>query len=153
MNVTLDLGDGPKPYRREIKRHAAVGRVVLVRTALTSTPRTRTRSWTPSRALLDGFPRAEARPVAWTSTSAVSSTRSCHVCIRPLLAQGLFDLGHVSSEEPIHRLFQPGLHPGVRGTATTAGQPVPAADVVERDGGYWYEDEQVAREYGKMARA
>ena len=34
VEVTLDLGDGPKVYRRELEHDAAVGRVVLVRAAL-----------------------------------------------------------------------------------------------------------------------
>jgi leucyl-tRNA synthetase len=64
----------------------------------------------------------------------------------------LFDLGHVSSEEPFHRLFNQGY---IQAYAyrDDRGQPVPAGDVVERDGTYWYDGETVAREYGKMGKS
>jgi len=64
----------------------------------------------------------------------------------------LFDLGHVSSEEPFHRLFNQGY---IQAYAyrDARGQAVPAADVQERDGKYLYEDEQVSREYGKMGKS
>ncbi|MFM7870233.1 MAG: class I tRNA ligase family protein, partial [Actinomycetota bacterium] len=64
----------------------------------------------------------------------------------------LFDLGHVSSSEPFHRLFNQGY---IQAYAyrDPRGQPVPAGDVVERDGSYWYEGEEVQREYGKMGKS
>jgi leucyl-tRNA synthetase len=64
----------------------------------------------------------------------------------------LYDLGHVSSEEPFHRLFNQGY---IQAYAyrDARGQTVPAAEVVERDGSYWFADEQVEREYGKMGKS
>jgi leucyl-tRNA synthetase len=64
----------------------------------------------------------------------------------------LFDLGHVSSAEPFHRLFNQGY---IQAYAyrDSRGQPVPANEVEERDGAYWFEGEQVAREYGKMGKS
>lgn len=64
----------------------------------------------------------------------------------------LFDLGHVSSEEPFHRLFNQGY---IQAYAyrDQRGQPVPAEDVEEKDGKYFYENEEVAREYGKMGKS
>jgi len=64
----------------------------------------------------------------------------------------LFDLGHVSSEEPFHRLFNQGY---IQAYAyrDARGQAVPAADVQERDGKYYFDGEQVAREYGKMGKS
>jgi leucyl-tRNA synthetase len=64
----------------------------------------------------------------------------------------MFDLGHVSSEEPFHRLFNQGY---IQAYAyrDARGQTVPASDVTERDGAYFYEGEKVAREYGKMGKS
>ncbi|NBV82130.1 MAG: leucine--tRNA ligase, partial [Actinobacteria bacterium] len=64
----------------------------------------------------------------------------------------LYDLGHVSSEEPFHRLFNQGY---IQAYAyrDARGQAVPAAEVLERDGKYFYEGEQVSREYGKMGKS
>jgi leucyl-tRNA synthetase len=64
----------------------------------------------------------------------------------------LFDLGHVSSEEPFHRLFNQGY---IQAYAyrDARGQTVTASEVVERDGRYFHGDEEVSREYGKMGKS
>ncbi|MFM7820599.1 MAG: class I tRNA ligase family protein, partial [Actinomycetota bacterium] len=64
----------------------------------------------------------------------------------------LYDLEHVSSEEPFHRLFNQGY---VQAYAyrDARGQTVPAADVQERDGRYFYAGEEVSREYGKIGKS
>ena len=68
----------------------------------------------------------------------------------------LFDLGHISSEEPFRKLFNQGM---VQAYAYRdgRGQPVPAAEVVETevDGTtvYTYNGEPVTREYGKMGKS
>ncbi|CCQ14153.1 Leucyl-tRNA synthetase [Rhodococcus sp. AW25M09] len=64
----------------------------------------------------------------------------------------LFDLGHVSSSEPYRRLYNQGY---IQAYAYTdaRGVYVPAAEVVERDGGHFYEDQPVNREYGKMGKS
>ena len=64
----------------------------------------------------------------------------------------LFDLGHVSSEEPFHRLFNQGY---VQAYAYTdeRGVYVDAAQVEERDGGWFFEGRAVQREYGKMGKS
>ena len=64
----------------------------------------------------------------------------------------LFDLGHVSSWEPYRRLVNQGY---IQAFAYTdaRGVHVPAAEVVERDGGYFFGDQPVDREYGKMGKS
>jgi leucyl-tRNA synthetase len=64
----------------------------------------------------------------------------------------LFDLGHVSSEEPFHRLFNQGYIEAYA-YRDARGQAVPAAEVVERNGTWTWEGEPVAREYGKMGKS
>jgi leucyl-tRNA synthetase len=64
----------------------------------------------------------------------------------------LFDLGHVSSEEPFHRLFNQGY---IQAYAyrDARGQTVTASEVVERDGRWFHGDDEVSREYGKMGKS
>ena len=64
----------------------------------------------------------------------------------------LFDLGHVSSAEPFHRLFNQGY---VQAYAyrDMRGQPVPASEVTEHDGAHMWNGESVTREYGKMGKS
>ena len=64
----------------------------------------------------------------------------------------LFDLGHVSSVEPFHKLFNQGY---ILAAAfqDERGIYVDAFGVEERDGGYFYEGKPVTREYGKMGKS
>ncbi|NED98192.1 leucine--tRNA ligase [Phytoactinopolyspora alkaliphila] len=68
----------------------------------------------------------------------------------------LFDLGYVSSEEPYHRLFNQGY---IQAFAYTdaRGQYVPAEAVVEKvddaETTYVYDGQPVHREYGKMGKS
>ncbi|MGQ0576532.1 MAG: leucine--tRNA ligase [Pseudonocardia sp.] len=66
----------------------------------------------------------------------------------------LYDLGHVSSEEPFRRLFNQGY---IQAYAYTdaRGVYVPAEEVVEdvETGGFTWNGEPVRREYGKMGKS
>ncbi|WP_307851884.1 leucine--tRNA ligase [Williamsia sp. CHRR-6] len=64
----------------------------------------------------------------------------------------LYDLGHVSSVEPYRKLFNQGM---IQAYAFTdaRGVYVPAEEVVEREGGHFYQDQPVTREYGKMGKS
>ena len=64
----------------------------------------------------------------------------------------LFDLGHVSSNEPYRRLVNQGY---IQAFAYTdaRGSYVPAADVVEKDGAFFYEGAQVNQEFGKIGKS
>jgi leucyl-tRNA synthetase len=64
----------------------------------------------------------------------------------------LYDLGHVSSFEPFRKLFNQGY---IQAYAyrDARGVVVPAEEVVERDGKYFYEGAPVFREYGKMGKS
>jgi leucyl-tRNA synthetase len=64
----------------------------------------------------------------------------------------LYDLGHVSSFEPYRRLFNQGY---IQAYAYTdeRGVYLPAHEVVERDGEYFYRDAPVRRSYGKMGKS
>jgi len=64
----------------------------------------------------------------------------------------LFDLGHVSTPEPFHRLFN-------QGTITAAaytderGSYVEASEVEERDGSWFHDGAEVIRHDGKMGKS
>jgi leucyl-tRNA synthetase len=64
----------------------------------------------------------------------------------------LFDLGHVSSFEPFRKLFNQGY---IQAYAfrDERGVVVEAEKVVERDGKWFFGDEEVTREYGKMGKS
>jgi leucyl-tRNA synthetase len=64
----------------------------------------------------------------------------------------LFDLGYVSAEEPYRRLFNQGY---IQAYAYRDARevPVPAEEVTEVDGKYFYQGEEVRREYGKMGKS
>ncbi|MFG6302414.1 class I tRNA ligase family protein, partial [Corynebacterium hesseae] len=64
----------------------------------------------------------------------------------------LFDLGFVSSKEPYRRLYNQGYIQAYAYT-DSRGVYVPAAEVVERDGAFYYGDEKVNQEYGKMGKS
>ncbi len=65
----------------------------------------------------------------------------------------LYDLGHLSAEEPYRRLFNQGY---IQAYAYTdaCGVYIPAEEVVEEPGGrYTWHGQEVQREYGKMGKS
>jgi leucyl-tRNA synthetase len=149
--VELDLGEGLKTYRREVN--------VM--------PQWAGSCWYELRYLdptnTESFVNKEVEKY-WMGPKHAGHTGGVdlyvggveHAVLHLLYARFwhkvLFDLGHVSSEEPFHRLFNQGY---IQAYAyrDQRGQPVPAEDVEEKDGKYFYENEEVAREYGKMGKS
>ncbi|WP_405678233.1 leucine--tRNA ligase [Streptomyces sp. NBC_01511] len=75
-----------------------------------------------------------------------------HLLYARFWSKVLFDLGHVSAVEPFHKLYNQGmiqafLYRDSRGIA------VEAAEVEEREDGYWYRGEKVTRLLGKMGKS
>ncbi|NGO67902.1 leucine--tRNA ligase [Streptomyces boncukensis] len=75
-----------------------------------------------------------------------------HLLYARFWSKVLYDLGHISSAEPFHKLYNQGMiqayvYRDARGIA------VPAAEVEERDGAYWYRGEKVTRLLGKMGKS
>ncbi|ALC07064.1 Leucine-tRNA ligase [Corynebacterium deserti GIMN1.010] len=64
----------------------------------------------------------------------------------------LFDLGYVSSKEPYRRLYNQGYIQAFAYT-DSRGVYVPADEVEERDGKFFYQGEEVNQEYGKMGKS
>ena len=155
VEVTLDLGDGPKPYRRETN----------------TMPNWAGSCWYELRYLDPHNADAPVDPAIeryWMGPHADRPMGGVdlyvggveHAVLHLLYARFwhkvLFDLGYVSSAEPFHRLVNQGY---VQAFAYTdaRGTYVEAANVVERDGGYFLVTEDgeqaVNREYGKMGKS
>jgi leucyl-tRNA synthetase len=64
----------------------------------------------------------------------------------------LYDLGHISSFEPFRKLFNQGY---IQAYAYTdaRGVYVPAEEVSEKDGKFFFQGAEVNREYGKMGKS
>jgi leucyl-tRNA synthetase len=151
VHVTLDLGDGPRQYRRETN----------------TMPNWAGSSWYELRYTDPHNPDAVADPENeryWLGPRTAGGTGGVdlyvggveHAVLHLLYARFwhkvLFDLGHVSSEEPFHRLFNQGYIQAYA-YVDKRGVYVDASQVEERDGGYWFEGRPVTREYGKMGKS
>jgi leucyl-tRNA synthetase len=151
VNVTLDLGDGPKQYRREVN--------VMPQWAGSCWYELRYLDPTNSEAFID-----KDVEKYWMGPKHAGHTGGVdlyvggveHAVLHLLYARFwhkvLHDLGHVSSEEPFHRLFNQGY---IQAYAyrDERGQTVPANEVEEANGTYTWQGEKVIREYGKMGKS
>ncbi|MCD0445955.1 leucine--tRNA ligase [Glycomyces sp. A-F 0318] len=151
VEVELDLGDGPKTYRREVN----------------TMPNWAGSSWYELRY---ADPLSQDRIVDpeneayWMGPDGPEDVGGVdlyiggveHAVLHLLYARFwqkvLFDLGHVSSREPFRRLFNQGY---IQAYAYTddRGVYVPAEEVEERDGAYYHQGKRVEREYGKIGKS
>ncbi len=151
VNVELDLGDGLKAYRRETN----------------TMPNWAGSSWYELRYIDPNNTEKLADPENeryWLGPRSAGATGGVdlyiggveHAVLHLLYARFwhkvLFDLGHVSSEEPFHRLLNQGY---IQAQAFTdeRGSYVPAEDVQEQGSSWTYEGRPVTREYGKMGKS
>ncbi|MFJ9208479.1 leucine--tRNA ligase [Streptomyces sp. NPDC102264] len=75
-----------------------------------------------------------------------------HLLYARFWSKVLFDLGHISSAEPFHKLYNQGMIQAFV-YRDSRGIAVPAVEVEERDGAYWYEGAKVSRVLGKMGKS
>lgn len=151
VNVTMDLGDGPKQYRREVN--------VMPQWAGSCWYELRYLDPTNTEAFID-----KDVEKYWMGPKHAGHTGGVdlyvggveHAVLHLLYARFwhkvLHDLGHVSSEEPFHRLYNQGY---IQAYAyrDERGQTVPANEVEEANGTYTWQGEKVIREYGKMGKS
>ena len=149
--VTLDLGDGAREYRREVN--------VMPQWAGSCWYEMRYLDPTNTEAFVDkDVERYWMGPQGDGHTGGVDlyvggvEHAVLHLLYARFWHKVLHDLGHVSSEEPFHRLFNQGY---IQAYAfrDARGQTVPAAEVVESNGSYSWNGENVTREYGKMGKS
>jgi leucyl-tRNA synthetase len=151
VNVTLDLGDGPKKYRREtntmpnwagscwyeLRYLDPHNSEKLVDPAIEQ-------YWMGPR---EGMPHGGVDLYVGGAEHAV-----LHLLYARFWSKVLYDLGYVSSAEPFHKLFNQGMIQAYV-YRDSRGIAVPAAEVEERDGAYYYQGEKVTRLLGKMGKS
>ncbi|MET9619190.1 leucine--tRNA ligase [Streptomyces sp. NPDC006464] len=151
VNVTLDLGDGPRKYRRETN--------TMPNWAGSCWYELRYLDPNNSEKLVDPAieqywmgPR-EGMPTGGVDLYVGGAEHAVlHLLYARFWSKMLFDLGHISSAEPFHKLYNQGMiqafvYRDARGIA------VPAAEVEERDGAFFHEGEKVSRVLGKMGKS
>ncbi|SDM01472.1 leucyl-tRNA synthetase [Corynebacterium mycetoides] len=151
VEVTLDLGEGEKTYYRDTN--------VMPQWAGSSWYQLRyidptnqeefcalenERYWTG--------PRGENDPGGVDLYVGGVEHAVLHLLYARFWHKVLFDLGFVTSREPYRRLYNQGYIQAYAYT-DSRGVYVPAAEVVERDGKYFYEGQEVTQEYGKMGKS
>ena len=151
VSVTLDLGEGEKVYRRETD----------------TMPNWAGSCWYELRYLDPRNDKAAVDPEIERYWMGPQDDGDCggvdlyvggaeHAVLHLLYARFwhkvLYDLGHISSFEPFRRLFNQGMIQAYEYT-DHRGAYVDAHEVVERDGAFWYGDEQVNRALGRMGKS
>ena len=151
VEVELDLGDGPKTYYRDTN--------VMPQWAGSSWYQMRYIDPTNDEAFCDienerywTGPRGENDPGGVDLYVGGVEHAVLHLLYSRFWHKVLFDLGHVSSKEPYRRLYNQGYIQAYAYT-DSRGVYVPAAEVEEKDGKFFYNGEEVNREYGKMGKS
>ncbi|MFD9867918.1 leucine--tRNA ligase [Streptomyces niveus] len=75
-----------------------------------------------------------------------------HLLYARFWSKVLFDLGHVSSVEPFHKLYNQGMIQAFV-YRDSRGIAVEAAEVEEREDGHWFRGEKVSKLLGKMGKS
>jgi leucyl-tRNA synthetase len=151
VTVELDLGDGPKTYRRETN----------------TMPNWAGSCWYELR-YLDPYnderfvdPELERYWMGPTDKRPLGGVELYvggveHAVLHLLYARFwhkvLFDLGYLSSSEPFHRLVNQGMLQ-LPAYTNSAGFYVEAAEVEERDGRFYYQGDEVTQEFGKIGKS
>ncbi|MFG3404795.1 leucine--tRNA ligase [Streptomyces sp. NPDC048142] len=153
VNVTLDLGDGagPRSYRRETN--------TMPNWAGSCWYELRYLDPTNDRQLVDPSieqywmgPR-EGQPTGGVDLYVGGAEHAVlHLLYARFWSKVLHDLGHISSAEPFHKLYNQGMIQAFV-YRDSRGIAVPAAEVEERDGAFYYEGEKVSRVLGKMGKS
>ncbi|WP_329050461.1 leucine--tRNA ligase [Streptomyces violaceus] len=153
VNVTLDLGDGrgPRRFRRETNTMPNWAgscwyelRYLDPHNSEKLVDPEIERYWMGPR---EGQPHGGVDLYVGGAEHAV-----LHLLYARFWSKVLYDLGHVSSAEPFHKLFNQGMIQAYV-YRDSRGIAVPAAEVEERDGAYWYQGEKVSRLLGKMGKS
>jgi len=155
IEVELDLGDGPKKYRRDanvMPQWAGSSWYQLRYVDPTNTEHIcepeNERYWLGPRPEIHGAqdPGGVDLYIGGIEHAVL------HLLYSRFWQKVLFDLGHVSAKEPYRRLFNQGY---IQAYAYTdaRGVYVPAEEVVERNGKFYWEDQEVRQEYGKMGKS
>ncbi|MBT2387832.1 leucine--tRNA ligase [Streptomyces sp. ISL-11] len=151
VNVELDLGDGPKRYRRETNTMPNWAgscwyelRYLDPHNSESLVSADAERYWMGPR---EGQPHGGVDLYVGGAEHAV-----LHLLYARFWSKVLFDLGHVSSAEPFHKLYNQGMIQAFV-YRDSRGIAVPATEVEERDGKFFHQGEPVSRVLGKMGKS
>jgi leucyl-tRNA synthetase len=151
VTVERDLGDGPRTYRRETN----------------TMPNWAGSCWYQLRYLdpfnADRLVSAEAEaywmgpregaPAGGVDLYVGGAEHAVlHLLYSRFWHKVLYDLGHISSHEPFHKLYNQGMIQAYV-YRDARGIPVPAAEVEQRGDAWFYQGEQVSRLQGKMGKS
>uniref|UniRef100_A0AAU2VWL6 Leucine--tRNA ligase n=1 Tax=Streptomyces sp. NBC_00008 TaxID=2903610 RepID=A0AAU2VWL6_9ACTN len=153
VNVTLDLGDGagPKKYRRETNTMPNWAGSCWYELRYLD-PNNSDKLVDPAIEQYWMGPR-EGQPTGGVDLYVGGAEHAVlHLLYARFWSKVLHDLGHVSSSEPFHKLYNQGMIQAFV-YRDSRGIAVPAAEVEERDGAYYYEGEKVSRVLGKMGKS
>jgi leucyl-tRNA synthetase len=151
VEVELDLGDGPKTYTRELNTMPNWAGSSWYELRYTD-PKSAEKLADPANESYWMGPQ-DAEDVGGVDLYIGGVEHAVlHLLYARFWQKVLFDLGHVSSREPFRRLFNQGY---ISAYAYTdhRGVYVPAEEVTEQDGAFFYEGEKVNREYGKIGKS
>ena len=151
VEVRMDLGDGEKTYWRDTN--------VMPQWAGSSWYQLRYVDPTNENAFCDlenerywTGPRGENDPGGVDLYVGGVEHAVLHLLYARFWHKALFDLGFVTSKEPYRRLFNQGYIQAYAYT-DSRGVYVPAAEVEEKDGRFFFDGAEVNREYGKMGKS
>ncbi|MCX4974563.1 leucine--tRNA ligase [Streptomyces sp. NBC_00620] len=153
VNVTLDLGDGrgPQQYRRETNTMPNWAGSCWYELRYLD-PHNDQKLVDPAIEQYWMGPR-EGQPTGGVDLYVGGAEHAVlHLLYARFWSKVLFDLGHISSAEPFHKLFNQGMIQAFV-YRDSRGIAVPAAEVEERDGAYYYQGEKVSRLLGKMGKS
>ncbi|MGW9189962.1 leucine--tRNA ligase [Streptomyces rubiginosohelvolus] len=153
VNVTLDLGDGsgPRAYRRETNTMPNWAGSCWYELRYLD-PNNDRRLVDPSIEQYWMGPR-EGQPTGGVDLYVGGAEHAVlHLLYARFWSKVLHDLGHISSAEPFHKLYNQGMIQAFV-YRDSRGIAVPAAEVEERDGAFYHEGEKVSRVLGKMGKS
>lgn len=153
VDVVLDLGDGrgPRPFRRETNTMPNWAGSCWYELRYLD-PHNEERLVDPEAERYWMGP-SEGRPTGGVDLYVGGAEHAVlHLLYARFWSKVLFDLGHISSAEPFHKLYNQGMIQAYV-YRDSRGIAVPAAEVEERDGAYWYQGEKVSRLLGKMGKS
>ncbi|MFI2782821.1 leucine--tRNA ligase [Streptomyces sp. ALB3] len=153
VNVTLDLGDGagPRKYRRETNTMPNWAGSCWYELRYLD-PHNDRRLVDPAIEQYWMGPR-EGQPTGGVDLYVGGAEHAVlHLLYARFWSKVLHDLGHISSAEPFHKLYNQGMIQAFV-YRDSRGIAVPAAEVEERDGAYYHAGEKVSRVLGKMGKS
>ncbi|MEU5654430.1 leucine--tRNA ligase [Streptomyces sp. NPDC047737] len=153
VNVTLDLGDGagPRKYRRETNTMPNWAGSCWYELRYLD-PHNDQRLVDPAIEQYWMGPR-EGQPTGGVDLYVGGAEHAVlHLLYARFWSKVLHDLGHISSAEPFHKLYNQGMIQAFV-YRDSRGIAVPAAEVEERDGAYYHDGEKVSRVLGKMGKS